>query len=290
MECPSCHSEIPDDSRYCETCGAGLPVRCAACGATSRAGAKFCSKCGKTLTAETPAAPANPTTVAPTRQAASAERRQLTIMLCDLVGSTALSARLDPEDMREIIGAYHRCCVERARADREGPETTSGARLQSSCLASAIDDRRVPWEITTCPGPASACSRAARFGVSPTTPCFCAAPSPIRSPTTTNPVAMPTRTRSALDPLAMPLVGDQGAKRSAIDLSSSSHVTTLSRAPTRSPITRLAKRCIDPNQCRSHGWRLIFPSVMEASVSRAFKFTRRETVGRMVATGSSVGW
>jgi class 3 adenylate cyclase/ABC-type transport system involved in cytochrome c biogenesis ATPase subunit len=44
---------------------------------------------------------------------ASAERRQVTIMFCDLVGSTALSARLDPEDMREIIGAYHRCCAER---------------------------------------------------------------------------------------------------------------------------------------------------------------------------------
>ena len=33
-------------------------------------------------------------------------------MFVDLVGSTALSARLDPEDMREIIGAYHRCCAE----------------------------------------------------------------------------------------------------------------------------------------------------------------------------------
>ena len=41
-----------------------------------------------------------------------AERRQLTVMFCDLVGSTALSARLDPEDMREIVGAYHRCCAD----------------------------------------------------------------------------------------------------------------------------------------------------------------------------------
>jgi class 3 adenylate cyclase len=48
---------------------------------------------------------------------ASPERRQLTIMFCDLVGSTALSARLDPEDMREIIRAYQRCCSDRiARA------------------------------------------------------------------------------------------------------------------------------------------------------------------------------
>jgi class 3 adenylate cyclase/tetratricopeptide (TPR) repeat protein len=44
--------------------------------------------------------------------AASAERRQLTVMFCDLVGSTALSARLDPEDLRSIITAYHRCCTE----------------------------------------------------------------------------------------------------------------------------------------------------------------------------------
>src|SRR5712672_283497 len=39
---------------------------------------------------------------------AGAERRQLTVMFCDLVGSTALSARLDPEDLREVIAAYHR--------------------------------------------------------------------------------------------------------------------------------------------------------------------------------------
>ncbi|MBR0750269.1 hypothetical protein JQ582_40850 [Bradyrhizobium japonicum] len=41
-----------------------------------------------------------------------AERRQLTVMFADLVGSTALSTRLDPEDLREIIGAYHRCCAQ----------------------------------------------------------------------------------------------------------------------------------------------------------------------------------
>jgi class 3 adenylate cyclase len=38
----------------------------------------------------------------------SAERQQLTVMFCGLVGSTALSAQLDPEDLREIISAYHR--------------------------------------------------------------------------------------------------------------------------------------------------------------------------------------
>jgi len=51
------------------------------------------------VSCETPA-PANP------------ERRQLTVMFCDLVGSTALASRLDPEDLRDVIGAYHRCVAE----------------------------------------------------------------------------------------------------------------------------------------------------------------------------------
>jgi len=41
-----------------------------------------------------------------------AERRQLTVMFCDLVGSTELSARIDPEDLREVIGAYHSAVAE----------------------------------------------------------------------------------------------------------------------------------------------------------------------------------
>jgi class 3 adenylate cyclase len=48
----------------------------------------------------------------PANAPAEAERRQLTVMFCDLVGSTPLSARLDPEDLRGIIGSYHRCVAE----------------------------------------------------------------------------------------------------------------------------------------------------------------------------------
>jgi hypothetical protein len=46
------------------------------------------------------------------RAAAEAERRQLTIMFCDLVGSTPLATRLDPEELRDVIGAYHRAVAE----------------------------------------------------------------------------------------------------------------------------------------------------------------------------------
>src|SRR5215813_7893321 len=50
--------------------------------------------------------------VSPANATAEAERRQLTIMFCDLVGSTPLATRLDPEDLRDIIGAYHRSVAE----------------------------------------------------------------------------------------------------------------------------------------------------------------------------------
>ncbi len=46
------------------------------------------------------------------RVGAEAERRQLTVMFCDLVGSTPLSVRFDPEDLREILGVYHRCVAD----------------------------------------------------------------------------------------------------------------------------------------------------------------------------------
>src|SRR6202048_2980687 len=54
------------------------------------------------VTAPAPGAPAQ----------AEAERRQLTVMFCDLVGSTELATQLDPEDLREIVGAYHRCVTD----------------------------------------------------------------------------------------------------------------------------------------------------------------------------------
>ena len=55
---------------------------------------------------------ASPATSPVPAAASEAERRQLTVMFCDLVGSTPLSTRFDPEDLREIVGAYHRCVTD----------------------------------------------------------------------------------------------------------------------------------------------------------------------------------
>src|SRR4249919_3554488 len=56
-------------------------------------------------------APPQPAVTEPKLQD-TAERRQVTVMFSDLVGSTALSARMDPEDLREVISAYQRCVAE----------------------------------------------------------------------------------------------------------------------------------------------------------------------------------
>jgi class 3 adenylate cyclase/tetratricopeptide (TPR) repeat protein len=73
---------------------------CTGCAAPLSAQARFCSQCG---------APVD--SAAATPQRVSGERRQLTVMFCDLVGSTELSHRLDPEELHEVIAAYQRACV-----------------------------------------------------------------------------------------------------------------------------------------------------------------------------------
>jgi class 3 adenylate cyclase/tetratricopeptide (TPR) repeat protein len=119
MDCPSCGSANPDGKKVCGHCRAPLSVRCAACGAENPSGKRFCGDCGAALAptgsaralAAARASARNVPRVAepsalPPAPGSSAERRQLTVMFCDLVGSTALAAQLDPEDLREIISAY----------------------------------------------------------------------------------------------------------------------------------------------------------------------------------------
>jgi class 3 adenylate cyclase/predicted ATPase len=71
-------------------------VPCPRCGQATSARAKFCGECGASLDSVQPAA----------------ERRQITVMFCDLVGSTSLAARLDPEELRDLIREYQSLCAQ----------------------------------------------------------------------------------------------------------------------------------------------------------------------------------
>jgi class 3 adenylate cyclase/predicted ATPase len=104
MACPTCGGAVPA-GRFCIACGAAL-VACPACGAAALPEARFCAQCGHRLSPPE-AAPA-----APRQTPRGPERRHLTVLFCDLVGSTALSGRLDPEDVGALMRAYRNCCTE----------------------------------------------------------------------------------------------------------------------------------------------------------------------------------
>src|SRR5262249_38017419 len=121
MQCPQCQYENRASRRFCAECGAPLPLACPACGFTNEPGEKFCGGCGTPLTglAAQPAQHPAPSAVqrheeAPppaARSTPEAERRQLTVLFCDLVDSTMLSSQLDPEELREVVRAYQDTCA-----------------------------------------------------------------------------------------------------------------------------------------------------------------------------------
>src|SRR3954468_9320103 len=90
---PSCRAEVPG-GKFCMECGAPLPRACPGCGCAIPEAAKFCPECGAKLGLVGAPVSLSPASVPPASAApvSSAERRQLTVMFCDLVGSTALSA------------------------------------------------------------------------------------------------------------------------------------------------------------------------------------------------------
>ena len=105
MKCPSCGAELRSGLAFCESCGTRLEKSCPGCGARAPLAARFCGGCGAPFDAARPM-PASPPI------ASEAERRQITVLFCDLVGSTSLSQRLDPEELRDVLKAYQGVCAE----------------------------------------------------------------------------------------------------------------------------------------------------------------------------------
>ena len=109
MECPACHAETPERSRFCNECGNPMPKACGSCNSLNPRSAKFCSECATPFAPAAAAAPAPlaaPVPTAPPPSINRSERRQLTVMFADLVGSSELSGRLDPEDLRHLLLAF----------------------------------------------------------------------------------------------------------------------------------------------------------------------------------------
>ena len=111
MQCPRCQHENPATVKFCGECGARLDVACSACRTPNPPANKFCHECGAPMGSQ-PAAGLRSSPETHAIEPASAERRQLTVMFCDLVGSTELSRKLDPEALRKLLQVYQRACGE----------------------------------------------------------------------------------------------------------------------------------------------------------------------------------
>lgn len=107
MKCPNCDNNCEGSAKFCEECGTHLIVVCGSCAAELTPTAKFCSECGTTTRAGQASGVIENTTAPVRLNEPGAERRQLTVMFCDIIGSTELSEKLDPEILRDVMSSYH---------------------------------------------------------------------------------------------------------------------------------------------------------------------------------------
>ncbi|MBI3760286.1 MAG: AAA family ATPase, partial [Chloroflexi bacterium] len=139
MKCPNCQTTNPDGAKFCLNCGNALSLACPSCGTPYAPGAKFCHNCGHALAP--PPAPGG--TIAPgakrsgggegdearlqkfipkelaaklesarANRSMEGERRIVTILFCDVKGSTALAEQLDPEEWAEIMNSAFKFLIE----------------------------------------------------------------------------------------------------------------------------------------------------------------------------------
>jgi len=94
MKCPKCQFENPEQARFCNECGNKLELACPECGKVNPLGSKFCNECGQRLEEVVEAEKAAPEI--------EGERKHVTVLFSDLTGYTAMSEKLDPEEVKEL--------------------------------------------------------------------------------------------------------------------------------------------------------------------------------------------
>ena len=116
MKCPKCQSENREGVKFCEECGAKFEIECPECKSKIPVGKKFCGECGYNLSLVSKPAPKNLSfdekiekiqrylpeglsdKILAQRDKIEGERKQVTVMFCDMEGFTSLSERLGPEE------------------------------------------------------------------------------------------------------------------------------------------------------------------------------------------------
>ncbi len=120
MRCPRCQAQNDDGARFCEDCGARLELACPSCGQPVVGGKKFCRACGAALELSATSAAGEPRFASPgrytpkhlaekiltSRSTLEGERKQVTVLFCDIADSTGLAERIGPEAMHALLNRF----------------------------------------------------------------------------------------------------------------------------------------------------------------------------------------
>src|SRR6266851_2518317 len=110
MRCPKCAADNRKGAKFCSECATPFSAKCPRCGADNSPASKFCDECGASLNVPDSAAASEiPSVPAPEL---AGERRHLTILFCDLVGSVTLAAQLDPEEWHATVAGYQHAAAD----------------------------------------------------------------------------------------------------------------------------------------------------------------------------------
>jgi len=123
MRCPRCSADNLAGMKFCGQCGAPLGVPCPSCGSGNPPEHRFCGHCGTPLgrpgLQEGPArGPFTPRPAAAPGIVLPGEMKQVTVLFCDIVGSTPLTERLGAEAMRDLVSSF--LATSLAEVDRYG--------------------------------------------------------------------------------------------------------------------------------------------------------------------------
>lgn len=118
MKCPRCASDNRPGRRFCGACGAPMQSSCPSCSFQNEPDERFCGGCGKALAGEARESPHAYTPkhlaerILISRAAMEGERKQVSVLFCDIVDSSRLAATMEPETMHEIMGRVLRLMAE----------------------------------------------------------------------------------------------------------------------------------------------------------------------------------
>ncbi|MGD8258358.1 MAG: zinc ribbon domain-containing protein, partial [Desulfobacterales bacterium] len=138
MKCPKCEFENPEEAKFCNECGNKLEKSCPECGKSNPPGSKFCNECGHNLTLPSERPPIKELTleekfgkiqkylpkgiaekILSQRDKIEGERKQVTVMFCDMEGFTGISEKIDPEEVYSIMDRVYEILIHKVH-DYEG--------------------------------------------------------------------------------------------------------------------------------------------------------------------------